>query len=97
MKGLIFNPNETQEVCTFIFKTSWKSYFNNNEKMPGNLLKNLEKSWKYHGILSVRKSGNPANVSYEIQDLRKWTTTNWGRKVRFRKQTAIKRQAFLNF
>ena len=27
--------------------------------MPGNLLKNLEKSWKYHGILSVRKSGNP--------------------------------------
>ena len=21
--------------------------------------KNLEKSWKYHGILSVRKSGNP--------------------------------------
>ena len=22
--------------------------------------KNLEKSWKYHGILSVRKSGNPA-------------------------------------
>ena len=30
------------------------------EKIPGNLLKNLEKSWKYHGILSVRKSGNPA-------------------------------------
>ena len=23
-------------------------------------LKNLEKSWKNHGILSVRKSGNPA-------------------------------------
>ena len=22
-------------------------------------LENLEKSWKYHGILSVRKSGNP--------------------------------------
>ena len=22
--------------------------------------KKLEKSWKYHGILSVRKSGNPA-------------------------------------
>ena len=33
----------------------------NNEKIPGNLLKNLEKSWKYHGILSVRKSGNPVN------------------------------------
>ena len=30
------------------------------EKIPGNLLKNLEKSWKYHGILSIRKSGNPA-------------------------------------
>ena len=29
------------------------------KKIPGNLLKNLEKSWKYHGILSVRKSGNP--------------------------------------
>ena len=27
--------------------------------MPGNLLKTLEKSWKYHGILSVQKSGNP--------------------------------------
>ena len=33
------------------------------KKIPGNLLKNLEKSWKYHGILSVRKSGNPAYVS----------------------------------
>ena len=42
-----------------MFKTTWKSYFKNNEKIPGNLLKNLEKSWKYHGILSVRKSGNP--------------------------------------
>ena len=42
-----------------MFKTPWKSYFKNNEKIPGNLLKNLEKSWKYHGILSVRKSGNP--------------------------------------
>ena len=30
------------------------------KKIPGNLLKNLEKSWKYYGILSVRKSGNPA-------------------------------------
>ena len=29
------------------------------KKIPGNLLKNLEISWKYHGILSVRKSGNP--------------------------------------
>ena len=27
--------------------------------MPGNLLKKLEKSWKYHGILSARKNGNP--------------------------------------
>ena len=30
--------------------------------MPGNLLKNLEKSWKYHEILSVRKSRNPEPV-----------------------------------
>ena len=44
----------------YLFKTDWKLYFINNEKIPGNLLKNLEKSWKYHGILSVRKSGNPA-------------------------------------
>ena len=43
----------------FIFKTTWKSYFKNNEKIPGNLLK----TWKYHGILSVRKSGNPALVN----------------------------------
>ena len=33
------------------------------KKIPGNLLKNLEKSWKYHGILSVRKSGNPGTIS----------------------------------
>ena len=32
------------------------------KKLPGNLLKNLEKSWKYHGILSVQKSGNPVIV-----------------------------------
>ena len=37
------------------------------KKIPGNLLKNLEKSWKYHGILSVRKSGNPeGNSTYNI-------------------------------
>ena len=29
------------------------------EEISGNLLKNLEKSWKYYVILSVRKSGNP--------------------------------------
>ena len=29
------------------------------KKIPGNLLKYLEKSWKNHGIFSVRKSGNP--------------------------------------
>ena len=32
------------------------------KKIPGNLLKNLEKSWKSHRILSVRKSGNPENI-----------------------------------
>ena len=36
------------------------------KKIPGNLLKNLEKSWKYHGILSVRKSGNPACSALDI-------------------------------
>ena len=36
------------------------------EKIPGNLLRNLEKSWKYHGISSVRKSGNPAPVLMSV-------------------------------
>ena len=36
------------------------------KKIPGNSLKNLEKSWKYHGILSVRKSGNP-EIANHIQ------------------------------
>ena len=40
----------------------------NNEKIPGNLLKNLEKSWKNHGILPVRKSGNPAISIFSISD-----------------------------
>ena len=26
--------------------------------------KKLEKSWKYHGILSVQKSGNPVLISH---------------------------------
>ena len=29
------------------------------KKNTWKFIKNLEKSWKYHGILSVRKSGNP--------------------------------------
>ena len=45
-----------------------KSYFKNNEKIPGNLLKNLEKSWKY-GILSVRKSGNPGYSNREFMNM----------------------------
>ena len=36
------------------------------KKIPGNLLKNLEKSWKYHGILSVQKSGNPETASSTV-------------------------------
>ena len=36
------------------------------KKIPGNLLKNLEKSWKYHAILSVQKSGNPECVDDKI-------------------------------
>ena len=39
MKSLIFCLNETQLICIFIFKTTWKSYFKNNAKIPGNLLK----------------------------------------------------------
>ena len=42
------------------------------KKIPGNLLKKLEKSWKYHGILSVRKSGNPV---YQVSHSKKWVTT----------------------
>ena len=37
---------------------------------PGKMrvhLENLEKSWKYHGILSVRKSGNPGKITKKIQ------------------------------
>ena len=56
MKWLIFCSNKTHWVCIFIFKTTWKSYLKNNEK---NTWKFTKKSWKYHGILSVRKSGNP--------------------------------------
>ena len=31
----------------FIFKTAWKSYCKNNEKIPGNLQKDLEISWNF--------------------------------------------------
>ena len=34
------------------------------KKIPGNVLINLEKSWKYHGMLSVQKSGNPVSCPY---------------------------------
>ena len=37
------------------------------KEIPGNLLRNLEKSWKYHGILSVRKSGNPEYILGVLQ------------------------------
>ena len=72
MKSLIFCLNETQLVCIFIFKTTWESYFKNNAKIPGNLLKNLEKSWKYHGILSVQKSGNPVHKCHSEFILNKY-------------------------
>ena len=36
------------------------------KKIPGNLLINLGKSWKYHGILLVRKSGNPDCVHHNV-------------------------------
>ena len=48
---MIFCSNETQLVCIFIFKTTWKSYFKNNAKIPGNLLKKpgkiMEISWNF--------------------------------------------------
>ena len=37
------------------------------KKIPGNLLENLEKiTWKSHGILSVRKSGNPDLILWTL-------------------------------
>ena len=39
------------------------------KKIPGNLLRNLEKSWKYHGILLVRKSGNPVYIDSPDQNI----------------------------
>ena len=54
MINFLFKSNSIS-LHIFIFKTTWKSYFKNNEKKPGNLLKN-------HGILSVRKSGNPEYI-----------------------------------
>ena len=39
MKRLCFCSNETQQSCTFIFKTAWKLHFKNNEKIPGNCQK----------------------------------------------------------
>ena len=42
----------------FIFKTTWKSYFEHNEKVPGNLLKiNLKKSWKFMEFCQSEKVG----------------------------------------
>ena len=37
----------------------------NNEKNTWKFPKNLEISWKYHGTLSVQKSGNPEICSPE--------------------------------
>ena len=34
------------KVCIFIFKTTWKSYFKNNEKNTWKFTKN---TWKNHG------------------------------------------------
>ena len=42
-------------------KPLWNHTLKIKKKIPGNLFKNLEKSWKNHGILSVRKSGNPGS------------------------------------
>ena len=63
-----FVSPEKWEPC----KITLKSYVKNNLKIPG------EKSWKYHGILSVQQSGKPEFTSmpltfitkqWRIQDL----------------------------
>ena len=41
-------------------------------------LKKLEKSWKYHGILSVQKSGNPADTLSIVVFFVMATTMNIG-------------------
>ena len=59
-----FCSNETQEICIFIFKTVWKLYFKNNEKIPGNLLKN---TWKNHGnIMEFCQSGKVGTLFSEF-------------------------------
>ena len=46
-----FVQMKLNKFCIFIFKTTWKSYFKNNEKIPGNLLKTpgkiMEISWNF--------------------------------------------------
>ena len=45
-----FVQMKLKKYAYLIFKTDWKLYFKNNEKIPGNLRKIMEISWK---------SGNP--------------------------------------
>ena len=52
-----------KKVVHLYFKKLGKHTLEILKKIPGNLPKNLEKSWKYHGILLGRKSGNPAPFS----------------------------------
>ena len=46
MINFLFKCNSIS-LHIYIFKTTWKSYFKNNKKIPGNLLKNLEISWNF--------------------------------------------------
>ena len=46
----------------FIFKTTWKSCFKNNEKTPGNLLK---------------KTGKIMEISWNFVSLKKWEPCNY--------------------
>ena len=48
---LIFKKNSSLTSLTIIiifqFFTTWKIHFQYNKKIPGNLLKKLEKSWNF--------------------------------------------------
>ena len=73
--------------------------------MPGNLLKNLEKSWKSHGILSVQKSGNPdlilsdfANFVISVHSHTVWKSTDrqeWNENLRQQHNVTCKVQLHL--
>ena len=56
-----FCSNETRSVCIFIFKTTWKSYFKNNEK----------NTWKF-----TKKPGKIMEISWNFVSPKKWEPWN---------------------